>query len=374
MFRFIHSSDLHLGKRFGNFEGDLPGRLREARHAVLGKLAQHAREQNAPTVLLAGDTFDSETPAPDVRRQAMMEMAQHEDIRWIILPGNHDSLQASELWQRMAGDAPKNVILAVEPSPIAVGPNAYVLPAPCTFRRPGRDLTEWMGDSGLDDTSLRIGLAHGAIQNFTEDAATHDVIAPDRARQSGLDYLALGDWHGAMQVDERTFYSGTPEPDRFKHNRPGEAFVVSISARGAKPELTAVPTGTFDWRSLDLHLMTASSASGALDSILPDMSQRRHSLWKINASGHTRVAEHSALLDRADQTRHDFAWFDLSLADLEIEYDPADLDSIELSGALREAANALMADVNNAALSAQDRSVAGSALSRLYRHLQETSK
>jgi len=86
------------------------------------------------------------------------------------------------------------------------------------------------------------------------------------------------------------------------------------------------------------------------------------------------VAEHSALLDRAEQTRHDFAWFDLSLDGLEIEYDPSDLDSIELSGALREATNALMADVNNAALSAQDRSVAGSALSRLYRHLQETSK
>lgn len=374
MFKFIHSSDLHLGKRFGNFEGDLPGRLREARHAALGKLASHAREQNAPTILLAGDTFDSETPAPDVRRQAMMEMAQYKDIRWIILPGNHDSLQASELWRRMAGDAPQNVILAVEPSPISVGSNTYILPAPCTFRRPGRDLTEWMGDSGLDEASLRIGLAHGAIQNFTEDASTHDVIAPDRARQSGLDYLALGDWHGAIQVDERTFYSGTPEPDRFKHNRPGEAFVVSISGRGAKPDVTPVPTGTFDWRSIDLHLMSVSSASAALDSILPEMGQRRHSLWKINAGGHTRIAEHSALLDHAEAVQHDFASFEMSLENLAIDYDPQDLDTIELSGALREAANALMADVNDTALSAQDRSVAGSALSRLYRHLQETSK
>jgi len=173
MFGFIHTSDLHLGKRFGNFEGDLPGRLREARHAVLGKLARHAREQNAPTVLLAGDTFDSETPAPDIRRQAMTEMAQHEDIHWIILPGNHDSLQASELWQRMAGDAPPNVILAVEPSPVSVGPNAYVLPAPCTFRRPGRDLTEWMGESGLDDTALRIGLAHPEFYRRRLDPRHH---------------------------------------------------------------------------------------------------------------------------------------------------------------------------------------------------------
>jgi hypothetical protein len=71
MFRFIHSSDLHLGKRFGNFSGDLPVRLREARHAVIARLAGHALEHGAGTVLLAGDTFDTETPAPDVRRQAL---------------------------------------------------------------------------------------------------------------------------------------------------------------------------------------------------------------------------------------------------------------------------------------------------------------
>lgn len=76
MFRFIHSSDLHLGKRFGNFEGDLPSRLREARHAVITRLAAYAREQNAAIVLLAGDTFDTETPAPHVRRQAFAEMAR----------------------------------------------------------------------------------------------------------------------------------------------------------------------------------------------------------------------------------------------------------------------------------------------------------
>ena len=54
MFRFIHSSDLHLGKRFGDFSGDLPSRLREARHMVIGRLAQHAREQGATTTFAGG--------------------------------------------------------------------------------------------------------------------------------------------------------------------------------------------------------------------------------------------------------------------------------------------------------------------------------
>ena len=77
MFSFIHSSDLHLGKRFGNFSGDLPGRLREARHAVIARLAHHARDQGVMTILLAGDTFDTETPDPGVRRQALAEMGHH---------------------------------------------------------------------------------------------------------------------------------------------------------------------------------------------------------------------------------------------------------------------------------------------------------
>jgi DNA repair exonuclease SbcCD nuclease subunit len=110
MVRFIHSSDLHLGKRFGNFSGDLPGRLREARHAVLGKLAGQARLNGVDTILLAGDTFDTETPAADVRRQALTEMAHHAPLRWVILPGNHDSLQATELWNLLGSEAPGNVV------------------------------------------------------------------------------------------------------------------------------------------------------------------------------------------------------------------------------------------------------------------------
>ncbi len=75
-------------QRFGNFAGDLPGRLREGRHAVIARLADHARQNGAGTILLAGDTFDTETPAPDVRRQALAEMAHDASLRWVILPGN----------------------------------------------------------------------------------------------------------------------------------------------------------------------------------------------------------------------------------------------------------------------------------------------
>lgn len=138
-----------------------------------------------------------------MRRQALAEMAHHAPIRWVILPGNHDSLQATQLWITLRAEAPDNVILVTEPRPVELAADIVLLPAPCTTRRPGRDLTEWMESEATPEGAIRLGLAHGAIQSFSEETGTSDVIAPDRARGAGLAYLALGDWHGAVEVEAR---------------------------------------------------------------------------------------------------------------------------------------------------------------------------
>ena len=371
MFRFIHSSDLHLGKRFGNFSGDLPSRLREARHAVIGRLAQHAREQGATTILLAGDTFDTETPAPDVRRQALAEMRQHAPIRWVILPGNHDSLSATQLWTTLHAEVPDNVVLAVEPRPIRLAANAVLLPAPCTTRRPGRDLTEWMDAEATSEGVLRIGLAHGAIQSFSEDSATADVIAPDRARRAGLAYLALGDWHGALEVDPRTRYSGTPEPDRFKHDRPGEALLVSLANISAAPEVTPLPTASFAWRTLEMHLLEGEDPVAAMEALLPDTAQRRQTLVRLLAQGRSRLPARIALAAAAANAAPDFAFLELNDAELATDCEIEDLDRIDRAGALREAANALLTEAADESRAAADRDIARAALARLFAYAQD---
>ncbi|MGR9244067.1 metallophosphoesterase family protein (plasmid) [Rhizobium leguminosarum] len=369
MFRFIHSSDLHLGKRFGNFAGDLPGRLREARHDVITRLAQHAREQNATTVLLAGDTFDTETPAPHVRRQAFAEMAHHASIKWVILPGNHDSLQATQLWATLNAEVPDNVVLAVEPAPIELATDVVLLPAPCTTRRPGRDLTEWMDGQATPDRTLRIGLAHGAIRSFSEEATASEVIAPDRARRAGLDYLALGDWHGAVGVDQRTHYCGTPEPDRFKHDAPGAALLVSLGS-SIEPEIQALPTASFVWRSLDLHLLEGDAPEPALNSLLPGLRERRNSLIRVVATGHSRLAARAELVAAIDRVVPDFAFLELDQTGLTTECEVEDLDQIDRSGALREAANALLVEAADERRASSEREIARAALVRLYSYTQ----
>lgn len=370
MFRFLHSSDLHLGKRFGNFSGDLPSRLREARHGVIARLAQHAREQGAGTILLAGDTFDTETPAPDVRRQALAEMRHHAPLIWVVLPGNHDSLQATQLWATLTAEAPENVILATAPRPLDLAPGVVLLPAPCTTRRPGRDLTEGMDAQPTPEGTLRLGLAHGAIRSFSEDAVAGDVIAPDRARRAGLAYLALGDWHGAVEVDPRTRYSGTPEPDRFKHEAPGTALLVSLAGASALPEVTALPTASFAWRDLDLHLLEGDDPLSALAAVLPEARARRQTLARLIATGRTRLAGQAALAGAVTAAAPDFAFLELVESGLVTACEADDLDLIDRGGALREAANALLAEAGDASRSAAEREVARAALARLYSYAQ----
>lgn len=366
MFRFIHSSDLHLGKRFGNFTGDLPGRLREARHAVISRLAAAAREHGATTILLAGDTFDTETPTPDIRRQALAEMSHNAPLRWVILPGNHDSLQAAQLWTTLRMEAPANVTLAVEPQPVLLAPDVALLSAPCTTRRPGRDLTAWMDGAATPEGALRIGLAHGAIQNFSEEAVLSEVIAPDRARRAGLDYLALGDWHGAIAVDPRTRYSGTPEPDRFKHDRPGQALLVSIAGRMAEPQVARLETASFTWRTLPLHLLPTDDSAAALGAILPEPRLRRQALIRIAVSGRCRLAGRAALATVIEKSLPDFAFLDLDENELVTECEAEDLDRIDRGGALRVAADALLAEADDPAQSTADRDVSRAALTRLF--------
>ncbi|MCZ8260616.1 MAG: DNA repair exonuclease [Beijerinckiaceae bacterium] len=369
-FRFIHSADLHLGKRFGQFSGDLPAKLREARHAAIAKLAEHARKAGASTILLAGDTFDTETPAADVRRQALAEMHHHEPVRWVILPGNHDSIQAAQLWATLRAEAPDNVTLAVEAAPLDLAPGVTLLPAPCTTRRPGRDTTAWMDTATTPDGVIRIGLAHGAVQSFSEEGAGLDVIAPDRARRAGLAYLALGDWHGSVEIDPRTRYSGTPEPDQFKHGRPGEALLVSIDHAMALPEVAPFETGAFIWRDLALDLLDGEDAVARMQSLMPDLRLRRHALVRLSVRGHVRLEARAALASAIEKAQPDFGYLAFEDHGLMTECEPEDLDAIDHGGALREAADALLAEVGDARLSSDDRAIAQAALNRLFSFAQ----
>lgn len=368
MFRFLHSSDLHLGKPFGGYPDTIRHRLREARHGAIARLAAAARAGGAGVVLLAGDTFDAETPAPDTLRQALRAMGDEGDIRWLILPGNHDSLAATELWRRIGTEAPVNVQALTEARPLELIPGAWLLPAPCTQRRPGRDLTEAMG-AATPEGALRIGLGHGAVTDFSGEEGGAGIIPPDRALHSGLDYLALGDWHGQLRIGPATWYSGTPEPDGFKHGLPGAALLVAAEGPG---RVTAEPvvTGQFLWQTPRLDLLPGEDATARLAAVLPRQRARDH-LLRLTVAGRLPLADRAALDAELTRIAPDFGWFASDLTALTVEARPDDLDLIDRAGALRQAAERLLAEAGDSALPQADRDTAAAALSRLFGLAQE---
>ncbi len=365
--RFLHSSDLHLGKAFGNFPEAVRNRLREARHGSIARLAAAARAGGADLVLLAGDTFDAETPAPETLRHALRAMAEARDITWAVIPGNHDSLAASELWRRIAADCPPNLRPMTEAIPHEVRPGLWLLPAPCTQRRPGRDLTEAMS-APTPDGARRVGLGHGAVTDFSGEEGAAGIIPPDRARRSGLDYLALGDWHGCLQVTPATWYSGTPEADSFKHEGRGSALLVDLE--GAE-RVTRLVTGEFGWLRPELDLLPGDDPAARLAAALPPQTGRRDVVLRLAARGRLALSDLAALLAALTAVSPDFGWFDHDLTALATETLPADLDLIDRGGALRQAAEALLVQTTDPALTGAARGVAAAALSRLYALAQE---
>jgi len=83
-----------------------------------------------------------------------------------------------------------------------------------------------------------------------------------------LEYLALGDWHGCRAINARTWYSGTPEPDRHKDrdNGAGQALLVEFDpAADAAPQVTPLPVGQFRWRRIAQALQVETDLDACLE-------------------------------------------------------------------------------------------------------------
>jgi DNA repair exonuclease SbcCD nuclease subunit len=259
--RFLHTADWQIGRQYSQFPMEDGALLAEARLEAVATLARLATEHAVDAVLVAGDVFDAQAVSERTLRRLFAQLAGYAGP-WLMIPGNHDAALAESVWtcaQRI-GAVPSNVHLALAPCVLDFASRGFMaLAAPLTQRHTYNDLTEWFDSAPTTDGLLRIGLAHGCVQGLlAESIDSTNPIGADRARLARLDYLALGDWHGCRQVDERTWYSGTPEADRFRDNDPGFALLVDIEAPGALPVVTRIETGRFRWRALEATLSVAS--------------------------------------------------------------------------------------------------------------------
>jgi len=268
--RFLHTADWQVGRQYPRFAADDAVALAEARIAVIEHVSDLATQEAVDAVLVAGDVFDAQTVSDRTIRRLFNAMAGYEGP-WILIPGNHDAALAESVWTRAKRLAavPTNIHLALKPEVLEFAEDGFaILPAPLTQRHTLADLTGWFDHAQTSAGLLRIGLAHGSVQGIlAEEVDSPNPISADRPESAGLDYLALGDWHGTKQINSRTWYSGTPEQDRFRGNDPGNVLLVDISEIGAEPRVEIRPTGRHPWVQIQEQLTVSSDLDQLINKI-----------------------------------------------------------------------------------------------------------
>ncbi len=343
--KLLHTADWQIGRVYG-FEGeaddhDPAAAMAQARYDVVERIAELARSEQVDAVLVAGDVFDKQALSDHSLRRLIHAMANYTG-RWILLPGNHDAALAESVWSRLQRLAvlPANIALALEPQVIEFPDAGFaILPAPLTQRQTHADLTEWFDSAETTEGLIRIGLAHGSVAGILADEIdSPNPIGADRASKARLDYLALGDWHGTRQIDARTWYSGTPEQDRFKDNDSGNVLLVEIDAPGALPRVTPIRVGRFRWRAQGVEI----NGSGDVEQLreqLQDLSGT--DVVRLHVQGLVDFASSEQLRMLCEESRARAHVFESDLGDLRLEPTAADLAAMQVDGALAEVVDEL---------------------------------
>ncbi|OWT56187.1 metallophosphoesterase family protein [Candidimonas nitroreducens] len=288
--RILHTADWQIGRQYGRFLPEDAAVLAEARYSTVEHIAALATREQVQAVLVAGDVFDAQTVSDRSIRRLFNAMQGYAGL-WILIPGNHDAALAESVWakaQRLSA-IPPNAHVMLQPCVREFPELGFaILAAPLTQRQTHSDLTEWFDTAETAVGLLRIGLAHGSVQGIlAEDIDSSNPIAADRARRARLDYLALGDWHGLKRVDDRTWYSGTPEQERFKDNGAGQVLLVDLPGPGQAPVVVPQLTTQYRWQDWATELSVASD----LEPLLQRLEQLPpNTVLDLTLTGHIDLA------------------------------------------------------------------------------------
>lgn len=252
--KFIHLSDLHLGKRVNGFS------MLEDQRYILEQLLELARAERPDGVLIAGDVYDRAAPPAEAVELFDSFLVRLAGLcgRVFVISGNHDSPERLAFGGRLM--APAGVHLApvydgrIEPVELRDehGPlRVYLLP----FLRPAA-VRRFFEDEGIETVTDAMRAAVGRMQLDTgvrNLLVTHQfVVGSARAESEELfaggaegvdgavfapfDYVALGHLHRPQAVGGNMRYCGTPLAYSF--SEAGEQKSAAIVSLGAKGEVS----------------------------------------------------------------------------------------------------------------------------------------
>lgn len=282
--RILHTGDWHIGRSFHGHS------TLEALAEVLDALVAQVRENDVDVVLVAGDVFDSATPAADaytLLTDVLVGLSEA-GAQVIVTSGNHDSAARLGFQARLLREG---IHVVTDPrtvgEPITIddadGPVRFFgIPylEPAIVRQhaafsagaDGRPLRTQAQTVGRAMELVREGLAEhpgrSVVIAHCFAAGVDATIGLEREiRQGGIDmvpvsvfegidYVALGHIHGRQALTERVRYAGAPLHYSFgEQHKPRGSWLVDLDAAGvAEASWLALPvprrlvtlSGSFD--------------------------------------------------------------------------------------------------------------------------------
>ena len=228
--RFLHTSDLHIGKKIGEIS------LLEDQKDVLDQIFRIAVEKNCDAVIIAGDIYQRSDPSAESMNlfSDFLYDLTSKGIKVICVSGNHDSgfrlsylsriirgsgVYLSEVFRgqpekiTFKNDSDNNVnfflLPFIRPSDVnRYNPEASVK----TYDEAVRYVIE---NTEINDEEINIIIAHqfitGSSTSESEESYIGGLENVDAAVFDRFDYVALGHLHRPQSIGRSTMrYSGAP--------------------------------------------------------------------------------------------------------------------------------------------------------------------
>jgi DNA repair exonuclease SbcCD nuclease subunit len=277
MVRFLHTADWQIGMKAAH-AGEKAKKVRQKRFETAGRVVELAKQKDVDFVLLAGDTFEDHSVDNAAVKRTVDILNRLDPIPVYVLPGNHDPMVPGGVWDRDAWERiGSHVTLLREPQEYRFDDGVALYACPLAQKQSSLDPTAWIPDRE-DDDRIRIGVAHGSLNILP--GTVNFPIASDRPERSGLDYLALGDWHG-HRIFGRAVYPGTMEPTNFSEQGSGNVLVVEIDGAGAEPRIEACSVNSLTWKALDPVISTVDDIE-ALDAAIQSLGSPESLLLRVS--------------------------------------------------------------------------------------------
>lgn len=227
--KFIHISDLHLGKRVNEFS------MLEDQAYILNEIFDIIQAEQPDGVLIAGDVYDKPVPPAEAVQLFDDFLVRLSNLRLqvFIISGNHDSAERLAFGSRLMGKS------GIHFSPVYdgdIGPftmedrhgplDVYMIPflKPAHVRRffPEAAIESYIdsmrtviGALPLDLARRNVVLTHQfvtrAVRSESEELSVGGADNVDASVFDAFDYVALGHIHRPQRVTRDTVrYCGTP--------------------------------------------------------------------------------------------------------------------------------------------------------------------